>query len=199
MNIAIWEISSVGEGKTWKREIIGDIAVIAIILIFFVGSNIGLQLYLGTSTPLYAVESGSMEPTLYRGDLVIVRAVDPETLEVGDIIIFEVPSYDVPIVHRIIEIEQDNGELNFTTKGDNNPIADNWSISASNIIAKVIGTVRYLGFIALFVFIPGAIYTIILLIVMFLLLSFLCDIPKSQKTELNAEKQEKVNHNPERF
>lgn len=180
------------EGKNWKREIIGDIAVVAIVLLIIGGGTFGLQLYLGTPTPLWAVESGSMEPVLYRGDLVIVRAVDPETLEVGDIIIFNVSVVDVPVVHRIIEIELVNGTLRFTTKGDNNHSADWWDpIAANSIIAKVIGTVRYLGFIALFVLIPGSIFPIILLIVMFLLLSILCDSSKSQKSESETEKTEK--------
>ncbi|MFX1563890.1 MAG: signal peptidase I, partial [Promethearchaeota archaeon] len=161
VNIVSWEISSVGEGKNWKHEIIGDVAVIAIVLILFVGYNTGLQLYLGTSRPLWVVESDSMEPTLYRGDLVIVRAVDPATLEVGDIIIFNVSVIDVPVVHRIIEIEQVGGTLRFYTKGDNNPIADSWSpITENSIIAKVIGTVRYLGFISLLILVPGVIYII---------------------------------------
>jgi len=201
VNIASWEISSVGEGKSWKREIIGDVAVIAIVLLIFVGYNTGLQLYMGTSRPLWVVESASMEPTLYRGDLVIVRAVDPTTLEVGDIIIFNVSSVDVPVVHRIIKIEQVGGILQFTTKGDNNPAADAWDppITASIIIAKVIGTVRYLGFISLFVLVPGVIYIIILLLVMFLMLSFLCDSYKPKETVLESEEQEKGGSQPGAF
>ncbi|MFX1564259.1 MAG: signal peptidase I [Promethearchaeota archaeon] len=186
-----------GEGKSWKREVIGDFAVVAIVLLIIGGGTLGLQFYLGTPTPLWAVESGSMEPVFYRGDLVIVRAVDPVTLEVGDIIIFDAPFVDVPVVHRIIEIELVNETLRFTTKGDNNPSADMWSpITADKIIAKVIGTVRYLGFIALFVLIPGAIYPIILLIVIFLFLSILCDSSKSQKSESKTDKTGKIEKQP---
>ena len=140
--------------KTWKRELVEDIVVVAVVLFVVWSSGIGLQLYLRTPTPLLAVESGSMEPVLYRGDLVVVRAVDPTTLRVGDIVIYDAASLrysqsDVPIVHRIVEIQNVAGELLFFTKGDNNPGRDDGNRTASDIIAKVIGSVRYLGFITL--------------------------------------------------
>jgi signal peptidase len=118
-----------------------------------------------------------MEPVLYRGDLVIVRDVDPTTLQVGDIIIFNTTSdpYDVPVVHRIIAIQDIAGELNFTTKGDNNPGPDPWTVSTSDIKAKVIGSIRYLGFITLLLLSSNGLTSIILLIIMFLVPSLLCD------------------------
>ncbi|MFX0080093.1 MAG: signal peptidase I, partial [Candidatus Hermodarchaeota archaeon] len=115
--------------KSWKREFVEDAIVIVVVLAVVWGTGIGLQFYLQTPTPLLAVESGSMEPVFYRGDLVIVRAVDPTTLVVGDIVIYNSSSIpggsgDVPIVHRIIEIQEVGGQLRFITKGDNNPGPD---------------------------------------------------------------------------
>ena len=151
--------------------------MVAIVLVAVWGSGIGLQLYLGTPTPLLAVESGSMEPVLYRGDLVIVRAVDPTTLQLGDIIIYNRTSdpRDVPIVHRIIAIQDISGELYFTTKGDNNPIPDSGLRTTADIRAKVIGSIRYLGFITLLLLSSSGFTSIILLIIAFLVPSLLCD------------------------
>lgn len=165
------------EKKSWKREIVEDIIVVAIVLVAVWGSGIGLQLYLGTPTPLLAVESGSMEPVLYRGDLVIVRAVDPTTLQLGDIIIYNRTSdpRDVPIVHRIIAIQDISGELYFTTKGDNNPGPDSGLRTTADIRAKVIGSIRYLGFITLLLLSSSGFTSIILLIIAFLVPSLLCD------------------------
>lgn len=168
------------KGKSWKRELLEDAIVIAIVLGMFGGSLIGLQIYLGTPIPFLAVESGSMEPTLYRGDLVIVRAVDPATLKVGDIVIYDASSLpysssDVPIVHRIIEIQDVSGNLYFITKGDNNPGPDGGNRTSEDIIAKVIGSIRYLGFITLLLISPIGLYSIIALIIVFLVSSILCD------------------------
>ncbi len=166
--------------KSWKREFVEDAIVIAVVLMVVWGTGIGLQFYLQTPTPLLAVESGSMEPVFYRGDLVIVRAVDPTTLVVGDIVIYNSSSIpwssgDVPIVHRIIEIQDVGGELRFITKGDNNHGPDDEYRTADDILAKVIGSVKYLGFVTLILLPPTGLPSIIILIATFLVASLLCD------------------------
>jgi signal peptidase len=153
-----------------------DAAILVVALAIVWGGQLGLQLYLGTPTPLLAVESESMEPTLYRGDLVIVRAVDVQTLQVGDIIIFNASSWsssNVPVVHRIIQILNVSGELQFVTKGDNNPGPDD-PTPASHVLAKVVGSIRYLGFITLLLLLPGGVWAIFLLLAVFVVTSLVC-------------------------
>ncbi len=177
--------------KSWKREIIEDAIIIGLVLVIVWGTGIGLQSYLQTPSPLLAVESASMEPTLYRGDLVIVRAVDPTTLQVGDIVIYNASSLlgnirAVPIVHRIVNIYYESGELRFTTKGDNNPSNDPLFRTADDIIAKVIGSIRYLGFITLLLISPYGLTSIIALIVIFVVTTLLFDnlVPRKPDEEL---------------
>jgi signal peptidase len=179
--------------KSWKREIVEDAIVICVVLLVVWGTGIGLQHYLQTPTPLLAVESGSMEPVFYRGDLVVVRAVDPSSLVVGDIVIYNsssIPSHSggVPIVHRIIEINNVGGELRFITMGDNNPVPDSHYRTADDIFAKVIGSVRYLGFITLILMPPTGLISIIILVVIFLAASLLCDTfaPKKKNEEFET-------------
>jgi signal peptidase len=174
--------------KSWKREFVEDALVIALVLVVVWGTGIGLQIYLQTPTPLLAVESGSMEPVFYRGDLVIVRAVDPSTLIVGDIVIYNASSLNggasgVPIVHRIIEIQDVGGELRFITRGDNNPGPDIGYRTEEDILAKVIGSVKYLGFVTLILLPPTGLISIIILIVTFLVASLLCDSFAPKKKE----------------
>jgi len=179
--------------KSWKREFVEDAIVIAVVLMVVWGTGIGLQFYLQTPTPLLAVESGSMEPVFYRGDLVIVRAVDPTTLVVGDIVIYNSSSLPfstsgVPIVHRIIEIQDVGGELRFITMGDNNPGPDGEYRTVEDIFAKVIGSVKYLGFITLILLPPTGLVSIIILIATFLVTSLLCDsfAPRKKNEELET-------------
>lgn len=173
--------------------------MIGLVLVIVWGTGVGLQLYLQTPSPLLAVESESMEPTLYRGDLVIVRAVDPVTLQVGDIVIYDgssLPGYtrNVPIVHRIIAIDNSTGVLFFFTRGDNNPAPDGGNRTADDIIAKVIGSIRYLGFVTLLLISPYGITSIIVLVVVFFLTSLLCENLAPQKRDEELETGKAIEH-----
>lgn len=65
------------------------------------------------------VLSGSMETAIYTGDLVFVKIVDTDKLNVGDVIAFR-NEVDTVTTHRIINIVDKNGKRYFETKGDNN-------------------------------------------------------------------------------
>ncbi len=82
--------------------------------------NTGLGHALGAEKPIMAVVSDSMEPTFYKGDLVVVKGVDTEDIKVGDIIVFYNPYRNIPVVHRVIKIEKRGSVTYFYTKGDNN-------------------------------------------------------------------------------
>ena len=54
-----------------------------------------------------------------KGDILFIVRANSEKLKVGDIIIFN-GNQKNPIIHRIIEIKENNGERVFSTIGDNN-------------------------------------------------------------------------------
>jgi len=54
-----------------------------------------------------------------KGDILFVIEANPEKLEVGDVIIFN-GGQNNPVIHRIIEINEEGGEKIFSTIGDNN-------------------------------------------------------------------------------
>ncbi len=107
-----------------KKEIIetGKYVLLGLVLAFVI--NQGLGYALETEKPVMAVVSNSMVPTFYKGDLVVVKGVDPRELEVDDIVIYHNPRRDIPIVHRIIDIEDHGGSRYFYTKGDHNLRSD---------------------------------------------------------------------------
>ncbi len=111
--------------------------------------NNGLAFALSTDMPIVAVESGSMEPTFYRGDILVLQGVPADQLKVGDIIVFSPAEKATPVVHRIIKINDDGS---FQTKGDANPgqIPFEKHIEASQIHGKVILIIPYLGWVKLF-------------------------------------------------
>lgn len=72
------------------------------------------------------VLSGSMEPALSAGDLVVVRPVDPTDLRVGDVVTVQPVTADPTLVtHRVTAIERVDGAVaSVQTRGDANGVAD---------------------------------------------------------------------------
>ena len=68
------------------------------------------------------VVSESMEPVLYKGDIILVDS-NVDNIQVGDIIVYYGTWTPTPenIVHRVIKKEtKENGTTVYITKGDNN-------------------------------------------------------------------------------
>ena len=58
-----------------------------------------LKLSLWTESPVVVVLSGSMEPSMYRGDILFLHKTTP--IENGDIIVYQIEGENIPIVHRV--------------------------------------------------------------------------------------------------
>ena len=75
-------------------------------------------------TEMKVVASSTMEPTLYRGDIVVVEK-NPNNIQVGDIVVYNASWYPNPVIHRIISIKNDSeGNTRYELKGDNLNISD---------------------------------------------------------------------------
>lgn len=91
------------------------------------------------------VKSGSMEPKIKTGGIVVIRPAD--TYRVGDVITFDGRSSDIPTTHRIVDERIIDGQTMFTTKGDANEDPDTESTSLSAVRGKVLFTIPYAGFV----------------------------------------------------
>ncbi|MFH1399794.1 MAG: signal peptidase I [Candidatus Woesearchaeota archaeon] len=54
-----------------------------------------------------------------KGDIMILRGVQPEDVQIGDVIVFRNSQPD-PIIHRVVKRWTVNGTYHFQTKGDKN-------------------------------------------------------------------------------
>lgn len=92
-----------------------------------------------------AVASGSMSPKINKGDVVIIEKLDGkyDTLKKGQVIAFKYEG--VVIVHRLIDIVNEDGKFYFYTKGDANSKPDNFYIEQYMIIGKVNHRIPYIG------------------------------------------------------
>ena len=92
------------------------------------------------------VQSGSMEPSIRIGSVVIVRP--SSAYKVGDIVTFgEDTKTKVPITHRIVGEEVVGGAFLYTTKGDANDDPDTRKVPEDEIIGKVLFSIPYAGFV----------------------------------------------------
>jgi signal peptidase len=97
-----------------------------------------------------AVLSGSMEPDFGVGGLVVIKPVNPQTLEAGDVISFKLPGIDTPICHRIIDIQEADGNRLFQTKGDANEEPDMNLVSLEDVTGKAVFYLPHVGYLGHF-------------------------------------------------
>lgn len=90
---------------------------------------------------LYVIKSSSMEPALAVGQAVVTTS-DYQDLQVGDIIVFSYVESSSYKCHRIVEINEVDGQTRYVTKGDNNSTIDSRYVTAENILGKVIAVIK---------------------------------------------------------
>ena len=89
-----------------------------------------------------------------KGDILFIVGTSPEKLKKGDIIVFH-GNQKNPIIHRIIDIQEQNGTRIFSTIGDNNngQLSSEMQIKEDQIIGKAIfRLIPYVGWAKLIFF-----------------------------------------------
>lgn len=133
-----------------KKELFDVCVAIGIFLLI----QVVLYASLGVFPPYRVISSSSMEPVYYEGDVVFIKKVDPSTLEVRDIIVFEARGGGIPIVHRIVEIVVEDGARYFVTMGDNNSFRDTYydpGVPGSYVIGTPVLKIPKVGWISIYV------------------------------------------------
>lgn len=98
------------------------------------------------------VLSGSMEPTIHVGDIVVVRQIPAASARVGDIVTFRDPTdADKLITHRVRKVSLADGVVAFETKGDANSSIERWKVGNDGTIGLVMYRVPKLGYILFYV------------------------------------------------
>lgn len=102
-------------------------------LVIVVGFNLRsiLSAITGSEAPIAVVRGASMYPLLREGDVVFSYRKPPESIGVGDVIIYE-GSAGKLIIHRVVDVKVINGEYYYVTKGDNNLMVDIVEFSGPN-------------------------------------------------------------------
>lgn len=132
--------------QNWQKKI-GSILstfvlVISIILCLTVVMQVITNGYVQIGgISLFKIITGSMEPEVPEGSLIICQEVDISTVQVDDIVCFRSLDnviYGETVTHRVVEVLQNSlGETILVTKGDANLSADAEYVTQGNYIGKV--------------------------------------------------------------
>ena len=109
-----------------------------------------------SESPIVVVLSGSMEPAYYRGDILFLELTNSPPITVGDVVVYKLDERNIPIVHRIISVHQEQDEYFMLTKGDNNRVNDRglyspgqlW-IQRKDLMGRVYFYIPYVGIITI--------------------------------------------------
>ncbi len=160
-------------------------------------NELGVSVILGKMPITILTES--MEPTLKKGDLIISHELKPEQkslLREDDIITYAVDLNNDGLMelntHRIVSVRSEAGFVYYTTKGDNNVIADTDEVRYDNVIGVYNGRrVPGVGSVLNFLQKPnGFLICVVIPLVLFLLYE-LYNFIKVMLT-VKAEKQGKL-------
>ena len=107
----------------WLALVLGLVLVISFVSAHFKGEVPHIGKY-----SIMNIVSESMEPQIEKGTYILIKRTPAEDVKKGDIICFysdDPAIYGRPNTHRVVEEPHvQDGEIVFTTQGDNNPIPD---------------------------------------------------------------------------
>ncbi len=90
----------------------------------------------------FRVVTGSMEPQIPVGTILLCKSEDIADIKRGDIVCFSSRAQSqrgMIITHRVVGIKTlENGEIRLETKGDANTVADTNPVDAQNLIGRVV-------------------------------------------------------------
>ncbi|MFY9801295.1 MAG: signal peptidase I [Methanoregula sp.] len=140
--------------NSWDYQLksVGRIAAILLLLFIISGSLFTII------SPFFGwrgevVISGSMEPAIQTGSVVIVHPIVPDTIQKGDIIMYYSPDRTSLITHRVVDVKSEP-TLRFITRGDANNNSDINPVVPGQIVGIVAFTIPYLGLLTQFIKTP---------------------------------------------
>ena len=132
----------------------------------------------------YTVLSGSMEPAIGTGDVVVVERISPWQARVGDVVTFSDPHRTGRLItHRVRSSRRRGRRIDFVTKGDANNTVERWRIPTDGVISRVRYRVPAVGRLALLTRSRGG---LVLLVLVPLLLLAIHEIARIWRPEKEA-------------
>ena len=150
---------------------------------------------------IFIVNTDSMEKTDFKsGDLIFVKEIDPEQLQIGDIITFvskDENSLDETLTHKIRSFATDpNGSRGFITYGTSTNADDQGIVLYQDVLGKYEFHIAGLGKVFSFLKTTQGfflcIFTPIMLVIVYEIIKFFILLKKSKKEETETTDFEKL-------
>lgn len=135
--------------RSIPRRIAGGVGWAIVVVGAILGLLVAGPLVVG-DTP-HTDLSGSMEPTISPGDVVINEEIEPWEAKVGDIVTFHDPRDPAKLLtHRVVSTRDTGSHVWFVTQGDANNTKEHWRVEATGQIGRLVYTVPWVGHLAVF-------------------------------------------------
>jgi signal peptidase len=128
--------------KKEKRQVAFSWIVVAIITVLLIWFNMGLF-----GVRPYLVSGISMNPTLYAGDVAVIQDLSAREVQIGDIILYYTESGN-RVLHRVIEIRDNSGKVQFITQGDNIYLPDD-PVEETQYGGKMVIAIPKIGWVSI--------------------------------------------------
>ncbi len=172
--------------KSFGRSVLTVLGVVVLVallvpfLVFAVPQTVGAD-------QGYVILSGSMEPAVSPGDVVIVDA--SASVAVGDIITFD-DGNGVPTTHRVVDIV--DGQ--YVTMGDANQNPDSQPVSPDAVVGRVTFTIPLIGHVILWVNTPTGYIGLVILPLVLLVANELFAWARGRTNEPEPERKPAIRH-----
>jgi signal peptidase len=132
-----------------------DLAL-ALLVVAVLAVGLAANLAPQAGSRLFAIRTGSMEPTMPVGSLVVATAVNPGRLAVGDVVTVQLDGGST-MTHRISAVvEREDGPM-FELKGDANAVHDPVLVVADRVVGRVDLALPLLGYLLAMLSMPTGI------------------------------------------
>jgi len=145
--------------KQTMLTIIGSVLCVILLPVLIINLTLIVKSYVNTEEvpsiggvfPMIVL-TDSMYPQIKSGDLIICNTLEPEEVQEGDVISFFDPmgSGTSVVTHRVLEVLEEDGQLSYRTKGDNNNAEDQVLVPEKNLVGIYRSRVPGLGNVAMF-------------------------------------------------
>jgi signal peptidase I len=116
--------------------------------------GVGVGLLVSLSVPMligyrsFVVMSGSMEPAIHTGDVVVDQRMAPADVRVGDVVTYRDPDRPTQLItHRVRAVYVRGNLVDFVTQGDANNNSQRWTIPADGTVGVVRFRLVKLGYL----------------------------------------------------
>jgi signal peptidase I len=133
-----------------------DLLLIGLVVIVLVGILLAKLVPL-TGRQTIIVGGSSMEPAIGLGAAIVINAVPPEALAVGDVVTLHAGEKSAIYTHRIIEVVDRPDGRWIRTKGDANATPDPTLIHSSAVVGRTELAIPFVGYLLALLSIPAGV------------------------------------------